>query len=231
MKATPSESTPPAQHVTAAAALPATASGTSRSLTRRAAAPLIGVGEEEHVACASHAGVYESRLNLAPTASAPSLARRHVAEVMRRWGIDLDGLAELVATEVVTNGVKASGIDLDWHEQAQTVDPPFSALRSSERDVAPPIVRLVLMLDPAKGIFVIAVWDRSPQPPIAQSPEPDALGGRGLMLVAGSCETWGWYWPDRPVLDDQPWPSATTTDDSVDEGRHGKVVWARWATR
>jgi hypothetical protein len=67
---------------------------------------------------------YESSLGLSASPSAPFWARRHTGDVLDQWGVKLDGLAELVVTELITNGVKASGVklDLDWNEPIQPAE-------------------------------------------------------------------------------------------------------------
>lgn len=57
------------------------------------------------------------------------------------------------------------------------------------------------------GVITIEVRDHSRVLPKVQPPDPQRLGGRGLLLVAGVTRAWG----------------AVPTS-------HGKVVWARLAT-
>jgi len=53
--------------------------------------------------------------------------------------------------------------------------------------------------------MVIEVWDAAPGKPVpARTDDPDAEGGRGLLLVEALSSGWGWY--------------ATP---------YGKTVWAR----
>jgi anti-sigma regulatory factor (Ser/Thr protein kinase) len=51
--------------------------------------------------------------------------------------------------------------------------------------------------------LVVEVFDDNPRPPVPASPTPEALSGRGLMLVDAVALTWG-----------------------IEETTDGKVVWA-----
>jgi len=39
---------------------------------------------------------------------------------------------------------------------------------------------------------IVEVWDLSTALPAAKQPDPDAEGGRGLLLVEALTERWGW---------------------------------------
>jgi anti-sigma regulatory factor (Ser/Thr protein kinase) len=57
---------------------------------------------------------FVSHLTLAATPSAPFWARRHLADVLGKWEFkELIDLGELVVSELVTNGAKASGGEID----------------------------------------------------------------------------------------------------------------------
>jgi anti-sigma regulatory factor (Ser/Thr protein kinase) len=108
----------------------------------------------------------QCRLRLPATAVAPGLARGEVSEIIRAWGIDVDGeAAVLLTSELVTNAV--------LHDGAGTI---------------------VLTMSCRDGRFRVDVHDASPHPPVAaRSAEPDAETGRGLMLVDSIADEWGYY--------------------------------------
>jgi serine/threonine-protein kinase RsbW len=99
--------------------------------------------------------------------------------VLREWG----GLAartddaELVVSELVTNGVQAS------------------------RAMTHATIRLWLASDQVQ--VVICVWDASPQPPVRMDAAEDAENGRGLLLVEAVSKQRGWFpaEPGRPRAD------------------------------
>jgi len=111
-----------------------------------------------------------------------SLARRHVAHVLMGWGRDtLIDDAQLVISELVTNGIKASTPDED--EVAA-----YGAFAASYR-------RLRVGLHQASAGVVLEVWDCSRHPPKLRSPDTEALGGRGLYVVDALAVSWGYRWP------------------------------------
>jgi anti-sigma regulatory factor (Ser/Thr protein kinase) len=112
--------------------------------------------------------------------SSVPLARRFLREWYRHWGLPEPVIeaGELVASELITNGLEAKG----------------AGVRVRFRSLPP--------------VAYVEVWDADPSPPVPQAPGPNALGGRGLLLVAASAARWGYY------------PSGG-----------GKVVWAELAVR
>jgi hypothetical protein len=64
-----------------------------------------------------------------------------------------------------------------------------------------------LQLTAANGLLLVEVWDTSTTPPEVQQQREDAMGGRGLFLVAMLAEQWAYYLPEYG----------------------GKVVWAKLA--
>jgi len=96
-------------------------------------------------------------------------ARDYVTSVLHAWG--LDGLASdvaLVASELVTNAVEASGSP----------------------------VQLALFC--RAGWVVVAVADSSPGHPVRACTAPGAESGRGLAVVEELSGRWGWRpvtWP------------------------------------
>ena len=112
---------------------------------------------------------YRSFLELGALAGAVPCARLHARLVLREWGlIALSENLELVVSELVTNGVRAS--------------------RARGHDA----VRIWLVSD--LGQVVVFVWDASPQLPApAADPGADALSGRGLLLVEAISQRWGHF--------------------------------------
>ena len=102
-------------------------------------------------------------------------ARLHTRHVLREWG--LAGFAEsteLVVSELVTNGVKAT------------------------RALAQAAIRLWLFSDQQR--VAVMVWDASSQPPVRIEVNDDAENGRGLLLVEAVSDQWGWCFPgDTPA--------------------------------
>ncbi|WP_187438251.1 ATP-binding protein [Actinomadura decatromicini] len=109
--------------------------------------------------------------------SSVPLARRFLREWYGHWGLSdsIVEAGELVASELITNGLKA---------QAGGVKVRFRW--------SPPAA-------------YVEVWDADPTPPVPQTPELIALGGRGLILVEAYASRWGHYPSDG-----------------------GKVVWAEF---
>jgi len=113
-----------------------------------------------------------SFLELGALDGAVPSARLHARHVLREWDLAAlgDG-AELVVSELVTNGVQAS------------------------RAMTHAAIRLWLASDGAQ--VVICVWDASPQPPAPMDAAEDAEHGRGLLLVEAVSRQWGWF-PAEP---------------------------------
>jgi anti-sigma regulatory factor (Ser/Thr protein kinase) len=111
-----------------------------------------------------------SFLELGALDGAVPSARLHARHVLWEWGLaDLRDTAELVVSELVTNGVQAS------------------------RSMAEAAIRLWLFSDLAQ--VVVLVWDASPRPPERMDVSDDAENGRGLLLVDAVSRQWGWYFP------------------------------------
>lgn len=121
-----------------------------------------------------------SELPLAALATAPGCARGHVRAVAHEWGLaDLADTAELLASELVTNAVQASG-----------------RLRTPEI----PVVRVWVTSD--RESLIVGVWDACEDMPVRHHAGPEAIDGRGLLLVETLSKDWGTY-----------------------RQAHGKVVW------
>ena len=114
---------------------------------------------------------YRTFLELGALAGAVPSARLHARPVLREWGLAaLGDDTELLVSELVTNGVRAS--------------------RAVGRDA----VRVWLVSD--LGRVVVFVWDASPLPPARADPGADAESGRGLLLVEALSERWGYFGHD-----------------------------------
>jgi anti-sigma regulatory factor (Ser/Thr protein kinase) len=107
-------------------------------------------------------------LDLGALPAASRCARTWTREILREWGAaELADTAELVASELVTNSLKASaGLD-----QAG--------------------IRLVVTLD--EGELAILVRDNHPGVPLAVQPGADDESGRGLLIVEHLSDRCGWY--------------------------------------
>ena len=103
-----------------------------------------------------------STVVLAPTADAPSLARRFLADQFAAWKITEDYMARVVVSELVTN-----------------------AHRHGEGLI---VVRLFLDID---GLPVLEVWDAGERRPVIKPQDDAALSGRGLQIVSEMAKTWG----------------------------------------
>jgi anti-sigma regulatory factor (Ser/Thr protein kinase) len=128
------------------------------------------------------------QLMLTAVRTAAGHARAFAELALEKWAAPTpaDDVAVIVS-ELVTNAVEAAGAVSD--------DP--GGLGG----------RIVVRLLGAEDGLVIEVWDAAPGKPLpAGSGDPDAEGGRGLLLVEALSSGWGWY--------------ATP---------YGKTVWARVA--
>jgi anti-sigma regulatory factor (Ser/Thr protein kinase) len=117
----------------------------------------------------------QSYLELGALDGAVPSARLHARHILREWGLSaLADDAELVVSELVTNGVQAS------------------------RAMAHAAIRLWLASDQAQ--VAICVWDASPRPPVRMDAAEEAENGRGLLLVEAVSAQWGWF-PAKPAGD------------------------------
>lgn len=123
-----------------------------------------------------------AHIELAAVPTAPAVARSFVRHTLRTWSLDeLADNAELIASELVTNAVKATGV----------AGPEPSCL--DLRDLALVVMRLRVH----DGALRIAVQDSSHEQPRPQAAGDDAEGGRGLFLV----EALSTRWDVRPTQD------------------------------
>jgi anti-sigma regulatory factor (Ser/Thr protein kinase) len=113
----------------------------------------------------------QSHIDLAALPTAVACARGHVRAVAAEWGLaDLADTAELLASEIITNAVVASG---------------------RLRIAGPPVVRIGLTSD--RESLVIRVWDASDGIPVRQQGGPGYDGGRGLVIIDALSADWGCY--------------------------------------
>ena len=112
-----------------------------------------------------------SFLELGALDGAVPSARLHARHVLREWSLAaLADDAELVVSELVTNGVQAS------------------------RAMTHAAIRLWLASDRTQ--VMICVWDASPRPPIRMDAAEESENGRGLLLVEAVSTQWGWFHAD-----------------------------------
>jgi anti-anti-sigma regulatory factor len=107
-------------------------------------------------------GREQRQLRLVPDFCAPGAARHFVADTCRSW--DLGHLlpsAELIGSELVSNGVRHAGTDLD------------------------------LMLSRRGPYLHIGVRDTDPALPRMAAGGPGPQGGRGLRLIERHASSWG----------------------------------------
>lgn len=125
--------------------------------------------------CAQRPPVAVERIELSPHPSSPARARRFVDTFSARQALPepVNDQLVLVSCELVTNAVLHAATPLT--------------------------LSLELQLDRVR----VSVKDQSSALPALRHPQPDALTGRGLGLVAEASRVWG-----------------------VDPGETGKVVWA-----
>lgn len=123
-----------------------------------------------------------SRLELGAYPSAVPCARGHARLVVAEWGLpERASAVELVVSELVTNGLRASaGLSGSRFEGKWTPGmPPVRLwLGSDFRDV------------------LVQVWDGNDRMPERAAIDLDSESGRGLWLVEATSRAWGAYVPD-----------------------------------
>jgi anti-sigma regulatory factor (Ser/Thr protein kinase) len=115
---------------------------------------------------------------LAAMSTAPGHARAHVRSSLVTWEMSsLTEAGELVATELVTNAVRASA------------RPGYSI---SGQGGMSALIGLCLLADARR--LRIEVWDQAAGFPVLRETSSDAECGRGLLLVDAMTEgVWGWH--------------------------------------
>ena len=109
--------------------------------------------------------------------TAPGLARAHVSAVLPGWQMgDLGDAAALVASELVTNALRASTT-------------PAGGPCYVDGQMA--LIWVCLMSDWSR--LLIEVHDQADGKPLMRDPGPDAETGRGLQMVDWMTSgRWGW---------------------------------------
>lgn len=98
----------------------------------------------------------------APLPTAPGMVRAYVASTLAGWGFrELTDVAELVASELASNAVTASG--------------------KARNGTETPLVRVCLIID--GDVLTIEVWDQAPGVPVLRDADWSAETGRGLAII------------------------------------------------
>ncbi len=127
-----------------------------------------------------HPEAVSDELELAALPSAVSLTRRFIEAHLRKWHLEeMTDTTALIASELVTNAVKATGI----------TETPTDYARLHDVKLARVITRLRLS---GPSLF-IDTWDGDPHPPVPARPDDLDEDGRGLMLVTALTAAWGHY--------------------------------------
>ena len=109
--------------------------------------------------------------------SAVPCARLHARQVVWEWNLShLADVTELVVSELVTNGLRAS-VGLTTSRFA------------GKLVVGTPPVRLWLYSDRER--ILVQVWDGNDQMPARKDADPGVESGRGLLIVEGLAADWG----------------------------------------
>lgn len=117
---------------------------------------------------------YRDSLELGAYETAPGMARRSLASVLREWSLrEFEDVACLVLSELVTNGVAATASA--WWEGGQSP------------------VRLWVRGGPS--VVALLVWDATVAAPEPRAAGDDDEAGRGLVIVAELSARWGFYYP------------------------------------
>ena len=104
-------------------------------------------------------------VTLAAEPAAVGAARNQVQATIQAWEIPVDAsIAVLLTSELVTNAIR--------HEKGDTI---------------------TLVITCAYGQLHVDVHDTSRTLPVPMDGSPDAEAGRGLVIVASLCSSWGHY--------------------------------------
>lgn len=119
-------------------------------------------------------------LELGAVDNSPRTARGVIRERLPPWGLGhLVEVAELVATEMITNSVGAT------REFIRDPRLPHT-----------PSVRVWLLGGDAS--VAVLVWDGVRQAPVPRAAGPGDESGRGLSIVEALSSQWDFYFPDPP---------------------------------
>jgi anti-sigma regulatory factor (Ser/Thr protein kinase) len=134
---------------------------------------IVSIPRDELADLARAQGV--TSLTLAAAPAAIGRARHLVRFALTGWGLAaLADDAELVASELMTNAVQATGAT-----GTRVTPDGFGAAATVQ-------VRVLMY----QASIIIEVWDRDPGTPHPQDAAPGDEGGRGLMIVAALCTQW-----------------------------------------
>lgn len=122
-----------------------------------------------------------SRITFAATVTAVSCARMFAGHVLDSWHLAqfIDDV-QLIASELVTNAVKATGV----------LDPEPSCAGLG----AVAIIGVQIRIDGDR--LYVEVWDSSSQLPVMLPSGSEEESGRGLLLVEMLSNRWGVYRPE-----------------------------------
>lgn len=123
---------------------------------------------------------YISHLTLADTPNAVPWARRHTADILRRWRIPdvVIETANLIVSELTTNAVR---------------HPADNESQSTGYSSLSVVGTFTLALQLTGTGLLVQVADRDPRPPVRRQVGEEATGGRGLFLVSEMANRWGYY--------------------------------------
>jgi hypothetical protein len=113
-----------------------------------------------------------SALTLTATASAPFWARRYVADTLTTWRMsDLSDVCELIASELVTNAVRASGVEIgasagDSVAVGQSANEHRELLRTDDGSLCTAISRDTQAVEPGSQPQRLSYSENSAQPVI-----------------------------------------------------------------
>jgi hypothetical protein len=118
-------------------------------------------------------GIRSRHVRMPVLPSAVPQSRRVLRYMLREWQLErmLDP-ALLVVSELVTNGVQASGNGACTDDQNRQI--------------------ITLNLRLTASSLLIEVWDASPALPVLQEADITSARGRGLMLVDFLAHAWGY---------------------------------------
>lgn len=138
---------------------------------------------------------------LAALPTTPYWARALARDELLRWGLGpFVETTGLLVSELVTNAIRASGVDPARGDSPSRAEAKLIAIRLS-----------------ANGRSVIVeVWDSDPDFPKPRTAGPDEESGRGLLLVTNLATRWASYRPQSNVdgRGHRLWPASG-----------GKVTW------
>lgn len=125
-----------------------------------------------------------SHIELPALPSSARAARLHTLRVLQRWRLEgLADTAELLASEIITNAVRAS-------------IPIVREQRETEQETPAQLLRFWLSSN--RRSLLIQVWDGDHHPPVRKDVGPGAEAGRGVLLIETLSAQWGWYAPHGP---------------------------------